>query len=221
LCAFGCASTTVKKNPGPDDSGLRYYLPKPYLLLTPAAKYDDGKVIDYIDNAVDIALEMRPDFTEEYSVHVKAGIGINKTGLVLTDGWQLEQINHDVQSNTAENINAAAELLGKLPTFAPSGKKAEQNRKLGENVPAFNVPLGYYESVIVAGPTGKKQMQGWRYVGFMPFNACPSTGCGQESHHSCADDIYGLVYEKGVMVFKKIPDIATEKINQKAISSNP
>ena len=63
VLALGCASTTVRKNPGPDDHGIRYNLPKPYLLLQPATTVDAaGKVKGYIPNMLDISMEMRPEF---------------------------------------------------------------------------------------------------------------------------------------------------------------
>ena len=39
LCAVllgGCSSVNVVKNPSAGDNGIRYYRPKPYLLVTPA-----------------------------------------------------------------------------------------------------------------------------------------------------------------------------------------
>ena len=32
----GCTRVVVKKDPGPDDEGFRYYRPKPYLMVAPA-----------------------------------------------------------------------------------------------------------------------------------------------------------------------------------------
>ena len=79
--AVGCATTKVCKNPGEHDRGLRYYLPKPYLLVDQAVKVTpvgaDGKATEYtpLKNMVNISLEYLPDFAEEYSIHARAGIG--------------------------------------------------------------------------------------------------------------------------------------------------
>lgn len=216
LLALGCASTTVRKNPGPHDRGVRYNLPKPYLLLQPAkeAVDKDGKVTRYVPNSVDISIEMHPDFSEEYSIHVRAGVGINKTSVTLEDGWKLTQINFDVDSNTSENLNAVSDLISKLPKFGKSSgtDPGLDKQELASCVPAFNVPLGYYEAVIGDDGCGKKRLYGWRYVGFFPFNACPTVACGAQAGNCRTGDVFGLVYEKGVMKFKRLDHIAGEEI---------
>ena len=214
ILALGCASTTVRKNPGVHDRGVRYNLPKPYLLLKPSVKLDEnGKIASYVQNSVDIVLEMRPDYSEEYSIHVRAGVGANKTSITLEDGWKLKTINFNVDSKTSENIGAVAELISALPKFTPARAGTEAGaQELASNVPAFNVPLGYYESVIGQDNCGKKHLYGWRYLGFLPFNPCPTAACGSQAANCCEGDIFGLVYEKGVMTFKRLDQIATEDL---------
>jgi hypothetical protein len=71
-------------------------------------------------------------------------------------------------------------------------------------VRASNVPLGFYEAVLARDPQGRKQLYGWRYVGFQPFNGCPLAAGGQEP--ACCNDFetYGLVFDNGIMTFKRL-----------------
>ena len=61
ICMFagllaGCSSVSVIKDPGPGDRGIRYYRPKPYLLVTPA---------DATGRMVKLKIEYLPDYSEE------------------------------------------------------------------------------------------------------------------------------------------------------------
>jgi len=200
----GCTTTTVTKNPADCDRGIRYYRPKPYLLIQPATASDEF---------VSLSLEYLPDFSEEYSIRVRAGFGVNQTKIVLQDGWNLTQIDQKLDSQTDENIRAVADLISSLP-IPTAGKQPAMSKMV---VRATNVPLGFYASVISRGPDGKKRLFGWRYVGFHPFNACPieSVGCGVVG---CSDqEIYGLVFERGVMKFKLIGQIEPEADLRRAI----
>src|SRR5215207_8289449 len=69
--ALGCASTTVTQNPGPHDNGVRYYRPKPYLMLTPADVVKEGTVVGSGAQTVKMSITYLPDYNEEYSIHVK------------------------------------------------------------------------------------------------------------------------------------------------------
>jgi hypothetical protein len=188
-----CASTTVRKNPGPHDHGIRYYRPKPYLLLEPAL----GKS----DELVTISLQYLPDFSEEYAIHVRTGIGKNKTSFKLENGWNLTEMNIDIDTELPQNIEAVAKLIEAVPKLRPTA--GDQPKAA---VKATNVPLGYYEAVVTPGPDGKKRLYGWRYVGFAPYAGCPQEGNGVD----CLDchAVYGLVFENGVMVFKPLPNAA-------------
>jgi hypothetical protein len=216
---LGCASTTVKKNPGPHDHGVRYYLPKPYLLVTTShvdKKAGDVTTREFHKNKVDIVLEMRPDFSEEYSIHARAGVGINKTEIELEDGWMLKSVNFKVDSNTTENINAISSLLGNLgPLKKTAAEGTREPVEVARGVEAHNVPLGYYESVIEPDGCGKKRIYGWRYVGFLPYSACPTDLTGAQCKPCTDGEIYGLVYEHGVMAFKRLDLLAGEPVKPK------
>jgi hypothetical protein len=210
---IGCASTTVRKNPGPHDRGVRYYLPKPYLFVSTAVVKDGDKVTPQ-HGKVSISLEMRPDFSEEYSVHVRAGVGKNNTTLTLDDGWKLKAVDMTIDSNFSSNVEAVSGLLDVVKGLQPTGAKSEDSDRqlLASSVTAHNVPLGYYESVIGCDPNGKKQIYGWRYVGFVPFSNCPVDIHGTQGQ-SCTDgEMYGLVTENNIMVFKKLDALKGEPV---------
>lgn len=206
----GCATTTVKKNPGEHDRGVRYYRPKPYLLVQPTT----GKS----DEFVTLTLDYLPDFSEEYSIHVKAGIGVNKTKITLENGWKLTQLDMDIDSKFNENVKAFGDLLKNAGEFTKAVKTEGTAPRMV--VKSNNVPLGYYESVIDRGPDGKKRLYGWRYVGFMPYANCPVSAGGAECVDCHSEPIYGLIVREGVMTFVQLGKIEPQKDLQK-ISADP
>lgn len=199
ICCVGCLpSTRVTKNPCDNNKGIRYYRPKPWLLIKPHTDKDNENPSDKF---VDIELQMLPDFSEEYSINIRSGLGSNNTSVTLADGWNLTAINVNVDSNFDENFEAVADGISK---FVPTAK-GDQPRLPGSTVSATNVPLGYYEAVISAGADGKKRMYGWRYVGFSPYAYCPQETCGVDCQPDCQHrELFGLVFENGVMTFKEL-----------------
>ena len=191
----GCPSTQVVKNPGDADTGVRFYRSKPYLLLKPV-KEDNSKV--------ELSVVYMPDYSEEYSVHIKPGIGTNATQVSLNDQGVLTGLNVNLDSKTAENITAVGNLASNVGGLF---KATDANMRLE----AHDVPLGFYEAVI--GYDGcKKRLYGWRYVGFMPFNDCPLEVTGGP-HAACCDQgiVWGLVFEGNKLVFKQLATIASTK----------
>jgi hypothetical protein len=82
---------------------------------------------------------------------------------------------------------------------------------------ATNIPFGFYEAVIARDPHGRKQLYGWRYIGFMPFQACPVHPSGATP--VCCDDpsaVYGLVMDQhGTLRFEKIAEIPHLKVAER------
>jgi hypothetical protein len=195
LLLTACTTTTVTKNPTDCDQGIRYYRPKPYLLIQPTGTPSD--------QFVSISLHYLPDFSEEYSIRVRAGLGINETNIALQDGWNLTQISQKLDSQFDENLGAVADLIGALPI--PTAAKSRDAASLKMVVRATNVPLGFYASVIGCGPDGKKSLCGWRYVGFQPFNT-PCSGQVPSGPSIGGDPtaVYALAFERGVMTFRQI-----------------
>jgi hypothetical protein len=218
VVAAGCAPRVrVIKNPAPSECGFRYYLPKPYLLITPAGKVIEEKTTTtktISDEFVSIELQYLPDFSEQYSVDVRNRLGTSNVTLELEDGWKLTSVNQELDAKFDENVAAIADLIkaggGLIPT-GPGVSDAVRPPVAPSRlvVRATNIPLGYYESVIGCC-NGKKQMYGWRYVGFAPFNSCPTQMCGG-AIANCESDpagpIYGLAFQEGVMVFRPLDEL--------------
>jgi hypothetical protein len=222
LAVTGCLPRTfVKKDPGPHDRGFRYYRPKPYLMVKPlefVVKSNEGKTLSgsVEPNYVSIEQVMLPDFSEEYSIHIRSGLGVNNTKFELKDGWNLTSLNSELDSQFDENVKAVSELL-KVPL-----SKTERGLTTGDQadpgsltVPAQNVPFGLYEAVISCDNSGRKRLYGFRYVGFFPYAPCPMEVCGAEQEHCQSSPLYGLVYDRSLkaMVFKELAQLAHEPVS--------
>jgi hypothetical protein len=201
LCAVllgGCSSVNVVKNPPPSDNGIRYYRPKPYLLVTPA---------DATGRMVKLEVLQLPDYCEEYSIHPK---GKKPPAVQLKDGWNLVGVGGG-GGGPPEKAEGA-------PAAPPTDPM-----KLPEYVlQAGNVPIGLYESVFdYGGPV--KYLKGWRYVGFSPWGggALPNgtdaqaVANVQKGCPPCASagsvlqgPLYGIVFFNGAMTFRQIDEIA-------------
>ncbi|MCA9194815.1 MAG: hypothetical protein KDB03_23755 [Planctomycetales bacterium] len=213
LPLMGCnPRAIIRQNPSQHDRGLRFYRPKPYLLVSPTDGVTEVTVkgdqkttkVGKSDSYVSMQLEYLPDFSEEYSISVRPGLGQNNTKITLKDGWNLTQLDQDLDSNFDDNVKAIAELAKVAGTIVGTGGGVAADSADGATksfvVPATNVPLGYYESIIGRDACGKKQLYGWRYVGFAPYLGCPSGGTGSMCI-DCGTDLYGLVFRNGVMTF--------------------
>lgn len=205
ICLFaglltGCSSVAVIKNPSVSDTGIRYWRPKPYLLVTPA---------DATGRMVKLKLEYLPDYSEEYSIHPQ---GKKPPQVQLKDGWNLVAVGGPAPP--PEKPEEAAP-----PPPPPAGDPM----KLPEYVvAATNIPIGYYESVFDSTGT-KKYLKGWRYVGMTPMGGgnpigmdpkglpngglppgCPPPTPGS----SISGPLYGMVFFNGVMSFRQLDEIA-------------
>ena len=218
----GCApKVRVTKNPTDCDQGIRYYRPKPYLFVTASGQStttgsgsSTRTTVVPSDQFVSIQLQYLPDFSEEYAISVRPGLGTADVEIGLEDGWNLTSINQNLDSNFDENVGAIADLVGSVGGLVgtSSGLNPATSRKsveVANRIAARNVPLGYYEAVVGRDDCGKKQLYGWRYLGFVPFASCPIRTCGSESTH-CSENsnLFGLVFENGVMTFKQLTSIS-------------
>ena len=201
-------------------SGIRYYRPQTYLLITPVSETVTTQVnkspvvtVKPGTKYVNLKLEHLPDFSEEYAINVKAGLGTADVEITLEDGWQLTALNQDIDSNFDENVEAATGALAAVSPPTPGVSGAQSALKSGGPtlqtvVRATNVPIGYYESVIGRDECGRKQMYGWRYLGFMPYANCPPNVCGRTAGQHCDTvQLFGLVFKDDVMEFCPIGNI--------------
>jgi hypothetical protein len=154
-----------------------------------------------------ISLMYLPDFSEEYSVRLRPGLGIGELSMQLDDGWNLTSVGMKTDQQTDEIINSVANLVGSAANAA-AGIRGKAPQPIAD-VLATNVPFGLYEAIIATDPCGRKQLYGWRYVGFMPFQTCPVCIGGMQ-RVSCNDPnaIYGLVLDNtNTMRFEKVAEI--------------
>ena len=235
IVALGCnPGLRVIKNPGNHANGIRYYRPKPYLFISPTAEQVTTTAASNVSVAVTgaspdlvtIELQYLPDFTEEYALNVRTGLGTNKTTIKLEEGWKLTEINQELDSKFAENLKAVGDLIKSVAPSgllaAPTGRSATaelvgDGKQLRAKMYVRNVPFGYYEPVVREGYRKEgKRLYGWKYVGFAPFANCPIAPCGEEPA-TCDNgslDLYGLVMDHGVMVFRKLNDIAKTDVSE-------
>lgn len=240
LFASGCTQVSVKKNPGPDDDGIRYYRPKPYLLILPGAPsasstpslelqggldvnlrgsvptqetdgtegeepiglYGKGahQPISFPSTSlvrqdlkplqrVSVSMEYMPDFSEEYSVKLRPGLGVGKLNMTLENGWNLTAVGIETDQQTDEIITSVANLFEKVAAAAGDSDSSK------DEILSRNVPMGFYEAVIACDPNGRKQFYGWRYIGFMPFNGCPTQMGGMSTQCCNGTSVYGLIWD--------------------------
>lgn len=156
-----------------------------------------------------------PDFSEEYSIHVRSGWGTNDTEITLTDGWNLTSLNVDVDSQFNENVAAITEGIAKAVKTGGGGEAFAPGYDR-QTVRAHNVPMGFYEAEISRDSCGVKRMYGWRYIGFSPYESCPTDVTGVQCVPCNQRELYGLVYEGGAMVFKplhSLPHVDTRPVH--------
>ncbi len=208
----------VIANPKPHQSGIRYYRPKPYLLVTSgqsAVTLEERPKTSTTTTVpdpryVNIQLQYLPDFEEEYALDVRTGFGTADVGITLEDGWNLTSVRQNLDSQTDENIKAVSDLVGAIAKSAAATTPGDTKRN--EPAPTFtiratNVPLGYYESVIGRDGCGRKRLYGFRYIGFIPYASCPQAMGGVESLSCYSGELYGLVFEGDAMVFRVLSQI--------------
>ncbi|TWU37005.1 hypothetical protein [Novipirellula artificiosorum] len=221
--AMGCTPRViVRAHPAPNDNGIRYYRPKPYLKVEPAEVAVDKNQTTLVPGMVRISLAYLPDFSEEYAIDVRPGLGTASVGIQLEDGWNLTEISQDLDSQTDENLRAIGSVLTGIGDVIPTASKPSTSQEVNFTVPAQNVPIGFYESIVGRDPRGCKRLYGFRYVGFLPFSGCPVDMGGSE-HFCCGDgyhSLYGLTFQNGQMVFQLLEVMATTPITAAAVTPN-
>lgn len=212
--SIGCTPrVVVRANPTAHDKGVRYYRPKPYLKIEPAeiVTKSEAKIVP---SFVKISLVYMPDFSEEYSINVRSGFGTADVGIKLEDGWNLTEISQDLDSQTDENLEAIGSIISAIGDIQPTSGGGRNPETVSFTVPAYNVPIGFYESVIGRDSQGCKRLYGFRYLGFLPYSGCP-VDMGGNQRACCGDlgnPLYGLTFIDGQMAFQPLDVIATTPI---------
>ncbi len=138
----GCASIQIKPVTYQDSEtqGLRFYQPRPYLLIT-------------LDQAKGCAAQViyLPDFSRGYAVTTSAGLGSVSFKPTLQNGWMLAGFDSKVQSETAQNLSALTGALAEAAKFGtlrefvspPSNIGGQQAGKeaMGPGLYRFNYDL--------------------------------------------------------------------------------
>ncbi|MEE2640658.1 MAG: hypothetical protein VX768_08540, partial [Planctomycetota bacterium] len=125
----------------------------------------------------------------------------------LENGWNLVSIGQQLDSKFDKNVEAvgnAAGAIAEIPFPGASGTGSSGGKTIVKAT--TNIPLGYYESVLLDGPNGKKRLQGFRYVGFLPYG-----GVREPSECQTGGDLYGLCYRDGLMTFRKFAELQGEQ----------
>ena len=212
LVFTGCARMVVRKHPGPKDTGIRFYRPKPYLFIGPggpakeaAGKGDQkagesgGEKCESVSKPeteltllpVVMRVEYLPDYSEEYSIKMRPGLGITKLAVTLTDGWNLTSVNAETDQQYDEILKSVADLVSAVGSVAGGAKRASYNGHAESDV-----PLGYYEAVLACNECGTKELIGWRYIGFMPCMACPTRATVNRESYQCGQEsLFALVFK--------------------------
>lgn len=147
----GCASTITARSGG--DTGIPYYLPKPYLLitknLTPLVEKTTEKkdekgnttVIEHTVEPVTTNIKEKdsysfqiiylPDLTQKHGLEIQSRTGTIKTNITLVDGWKLVGINLDADAKTSDIIKAIGEVIPKLPPITKAVPGEPEGKEVG------------------------------------------------------------------------------------------
>jgi hypothetical protein len=104
LASVACQRLYVRRA-GESTPGFRYYLPQPYLLVTP----DTVRVV------------WLPNPKEQYAVDARTGLGTQGLALTLEDGWRLTSVTSNVDTKVPDVIGPATGLLAAAGALIPKG----------------------------------------------------------------------------------------------------
>ena len=133
LVLTGCATTVDvgRISPGETETGIPYYLPKQYLMLTLRdgqfqtevhEEYDaaTGKLKKKTTKRVWVAFSKPrwvsefvelPDLREKYGIEIEPGSGSSTIEIKLEDGWKLEGLNVEADNQLDELITSVGEAV--------------------------------------------------------------------------------------------------------------
>lgn len=133
VSTLGCAHIDIHKlKPGADDSGLRFYRPKPYLWVMLG------------EAGCTPSIEYLPDYSNEYIIEPHYWLGTVTFKPTLDKGWNLIAYDSTVDTKIPETINAFAGLLkeaGSIATTAGAAPAAAGDEGGAPPQPAFGPGL--------------------------------------------------------------------------------
>jgi len=135
LLTAACSRLCVRPA-GANTPGFRYYLPRPFLLVTP----DTARII------------WLPDTKQQYAVQPRFGVGTSKFNFTFDDGWRLTAVSSDVDAKTPEIVGKVTDLVANLASTVV-GAMAKGAMISGESLPGKRA----------ASPNGKIQLYNFVY----------------------------------------------------------
>jgi hypothetical protein len=111
LSSIECSHLDIHKTDKSDEQGLRFYRPRPYLLVTIG------------DKGCTPTIEYLPDYSQEYILHPHYWLGSLTFKPTLTNGWNLTAFDSAVDTKIPETINA---LAGTMKSAADLAKRGGQ-----------------------------------------------------------------------------------------------
>ncbi|MEI7435346.1 MAG: hypothetical protein WCL16_00905 [bacterium] len=113
LLGAGCATVTIEKVSGTrPQTGLRFYRPEPYLLVTDDNKQLSTRVI-YL-----------PNRAEEYVIHPHVFLAKQEFNVKLQDGWNLVDFGHTSDTSPAATLDAINGTIGNFTTLKASASSS-------------------------------------------------------------------------------------------------
>jgi len=167
----GCASTITARPGG--ETGIPFYPPKPYLLITKnlipivektmEKKDEKGNTIEHTAEPLALNVDKEkdsysfqiiylPDLTQRYGLEIQSRTGTVKTNVTLVDGWKLVGLNLDADAKTSETIQAIGGVIPQLslPAKVDKGVPKMERSEAGLWLYEIKVENGQlkYEQVI-------------------------------------------------------------------------
>jgi nitrogen fixation protein len=169
LFLTSCGSSVEVKKLGDKNTGIPYYLPRPYLLITSGIstteyqdkvtetkteKPDGTKINEKVTQQVPITANTNkdgysvkiiylPDLRTKYGITIKPGNGTSDTKITLANGWQLTSLAATTDTKVPETITATAGLVSAVGGVIPKAFKTEEKEEEGTQ----KVSVRIYEMV--------------------------------------------------------------------------
>jgi len=136
LLLAGCAGVNVSRVTDQNQPGIRYWRPAVYVVLQKSVAKDETQTCEYKTLTL-------PDRSEEYAITFTPGMGTANVTPTLHEGWRLDSLSANLDSKTADNINAVTGLFKAIVAGAPSTAKQAMGATGQKRANAFPC-LGVY-----------------------------------------------------------------------------
>ncbi|AWM87586.1 hypothetical protein [Microvirga sp. 17 mud 1-3] len=137
----------VSRVTDPNQPGIRYWRPAIYVALQKSVAKDETQTCEFKTLTL-------PDKSEEYAITFTPGMGTANVTPTLYEGWRLDSLNANLDSKTAENLNAVTGLFKAIVAGTPGAKSAvaPPNRNRAKELPCLGVyRLEYDQMGVLTG----------------------------------------------------------------------